>query len=379
MNQTSSQKSKRRPRGRTAAAAVATLLLIIAAAAILLYRDYLTGDNIKSLFGDASREAGGSEPFTYEAGANQVFARAGNGLAVASATGMQLIDADGNTVIRQVFSMEVPAVAATGNLSVFYDIGGTGLRLASFGGEYSELNTEKPIISATLSAGDYLCVATEEAGYKGVVTVYTPSLKPVYRWFSGSGYVLSAVVSPDNSSLAVLCADDEGSVIRFFSLDSEKERGSFRAPAELFMDIHYMGDGTLCAISENRLVFLNSKGELKGSFDFEGSYLMDYEFSNDFSAVILGKYRSGSEGRLITVSGGGQVLGEISLQRDVLSLSARGRQLLVLYSDSLYLYTQELAEKAARQGVWGAKKAILREKGDALLLSSYSAELLSLG
>ena len=97
------------------------------------------------------------------------------------------------------------------------------------------------------------------------------------------------------------------------------------------------------------------------------------------TAVILGKYRSGSEGRLLTVDSNGQVLGEIPLQRDVLSLSAWDRQLLVLYSDSLYLYTQELSEKTVRQGIWRAKKVILREKGDALLLSAYSAELLNLG
>ncbi|HHU22786.1 MAG TPA: hypothetical protein GXZ52_05135 [Clostridiales bacterium] len=380
MNQKSCQKSKkRRSKGRTAVATAATLLLIIAAAAILIYKDYFTSDSLKSLFKNEASQESESEPFTYEAGADQVFARAGNGLAVASTTGMQLIDSDGNAVIRQVFSMDIPAVAASKKHCAFYDIGGTTLRLASFDGKYTELDTERPIISVTISSGAYLCVTTEETGYKGKVTVYDVSLTPVYQWFSGSGYVLSAAVGPDNSSLAVLCADGEGGVIRFFSLDSEKERGSFTAPAELFVDLYYMGDGRLCAISENRLVFLNSKGEMVNSFDFGENYLIDYEFSKDFTAVILGKYRSGSEGRLLTVDSNGQVLGEIPLQRDVLSLSAWDRQLLVLYSDSLYLYTQELSEKTVRQGIWRAKKVILREKGDALLLSAYSAELLNLG
>ena len=84
------KKEKKRGRVRAILAAVAALILIVGAILVILYRDRLTPQSLGDTFGE-NRTVDDTEPFTYEAGAGQVFAVSGNRLAVASSTGMQLL------------------------------------------------------------------------------------------------------------------------------------------------------------------------------------------------------------------------------------------------------------------------------------------------
>ena len=110
-------KTKRRRR-RLPPAKIAAALVLLAVCAGLLYA-YLHPDSLRAL----QRREGGQDLFTYEAGSGQTFAVAGNALAVASSTGIQLIDADGETILRKIFSMDEPAVAACGDRAVFLRCG----------------------------------------------------------------------------------------------------------------------------------------------------------------------------------------------------------------------------------------------------------------
>ena len=368
------QKNVRRARIGRVVAAVTTLILVAAAVLIFIYRDKLTKDNLGDLFVQTQTQEEG-EPFSYETGTDQVFAKAGKGLAIASSSGMQLLDADGRTVCHQIVSMSTPAVQASEHHAVFYDVGGTILRVAGFDGSYTDLDTQEAIISVTMNASGWMAVVTEEAGYKGYVEVFNADLEPVYEWYSGSGYVLSAVVSPDNRGMAVLCAGAEGGRVVQFSFSSEEQQSEFLAPDELLIDLAYMDADQLCALSESRVVFFDDKGGQTGEYAFNGAYLTDYEFGGDeFVTVLLSQYRSGNAIVLVNLDLNGELLGELTLQRDLLSLSAAGKQLLVLYSDGLTLYSDQLEEQGVREDVLGVKRAVLLDRDQALLLSAYSAE-----
>jgi len=77
---------------------------------------------------------------------------------------------------------------------------------------------------------------------------------------------------------------------------------------------------------------------------------------------------------LMTVNRSGDVLGWVELDRDVLSLDARGRQVLVMTASSLEVYGQGLGLQRSHDGLITAKRALLRSGGDVLLLSAYAAE-----
>ncbi len=105
------KKEKPQTRGRLRAifAAIAALILIVGALLVVLYRDRLTPQSLGDTFGE-NRAAEDVEPFTYEAGSGQVFAVSGNRLAVASTTGVHLLNEKGETVLREAFSLGTPEI-----------------------------------------------------------------------------------------------------------------------------------------------------------------------------------------------------------------------------------------------------------------------------
>jgi len=123
-------------------------------------------------------------------------------------------------------------------------------------------------------------------------------------------------------------------------------------------------------------MILDEKLSEKGSYDFGELYLTDYTLDGSgFAAVFLGKYRSGNAGKLVTIGQDGALLAETEVIRDLTSMSALGKRLLVCYSDELVLYSSELKQQGSYDDIIGTRGTILREKGDCLLLSSYSAEV----
>lgn len=369
---------KRRGVFRRILAGVLTLLLVAAAVLAFVYRDQLTGEGLRRIFGREASDVAAREAFTYETGAEQVFAAAGNGLAVVCNSSAQLLNAAGETVFKQVLSFERPAVFASEKGALYCDLGGTGCVHADFDGNAPTPEHTGAIQTAGMNENGWFYLVTEEPGYKGLVSVYNDACEKQYEWWSGSGYVLRAAIAPDNRSLAVLCADRDGTKLHFFALNSETERGAAAVADTLLIDLSWLGGDTVCAVGETGVWFYNGDGAEKGTYPLDGRYLLDYEFSRSgFVALFVSDYRSGGGGTLLTLDGRGQVLGTAALERDVISLSAEGKQLLVMTGGELALYNQELVWQSSNKTLMTAKRAILRPAGDILLLHAYSAEKFS--
>ena len=370
---------KKRGLFRAILAVVAALILIVGALLVLLYRDKLTPERLSDTFAGENRAADDAEPFTYEIGSGQVFAMAGNNLAVASTTGVQMLNDKGETTLREVFSMNSPAICSVEKYCVFYDAGGTALRLCTADGSAKSLTEKNKIVSAHVNENGLVSVITEDTGYKASVTVYDTQLQPLFAWHSGSAYLLGAQVSPNSRTLSVLCADTEGCRVMFFSLSSEKPLGSFEAGGELFWDLRWMGRDRLCVLSDKSMVFLDANAKQTSRFDFGDRYLLDYDIGGSFAAIVLGEYRSGGSSELVTVDSDAREKGRTGVrQRDILSVSISTNGVLVLYADSLELLTDSLSPVNSTQDVLGVKSALLRKDGKCLMLSAYSAELISL-
>lgn len=352
------------------------LLALAIAAAILggAAAIFIMRDRISAALDGGGTDAGG-EPWTYETGSAQAFAAAGDGLAVASSTGLQLLDSGGETVCRQICALASPAVAACGSYAAAWDIGGDTLVAADMQGKVTDIKPEGSIISVTVSEGGYMAVTTEKAGYKGMVTVYDSTLTAVYQWYSGTGYPLTAQVSPSGARLAVLTVAESGGQVHIFALSSEEEKAAFTAPGELLIDAAWLGDGSICALSETRAVFLDENGQQTGEYSYGGAYLSQYSLSGSgYAALALSKYLSGSAALLVTVEPDGKVTGELTPESELKDLTASGKAVSALWSDGAEKYSQSLAAQGRTDDVQGVKGALLTQKGDIMLLYASSAQ-----
>ena len=356
-------------------AGVLTVLLIALAVLVFVFRDNLSEEHLRKRLGHTVEISAEPEAYTYESGTDQVFAAAGDGLAVASGSAVQLLNADGETVWKQIVSYGEPAVFGGEEQALFCDIGARAAVVVNLDGESSAIDVNGDIITASMNGSGWFAIVTEASGYKGLVRVYNAAQELQYEWWSGSGYVLRAAVSPDNRMLAALCADSEGGKLHLFSLASEEELACAAFPGELLIDLRFMAGDTVCCLGETALHFVGTDGTVKGEYSLGDYYLMDYDLgSESFAALFVSAYRASAGGLLMTVSPTGELLGCAELSRSVTSMFARGKQLLVMTGGDIGLYGQDLSRQNYQEALMTAKKAVLRPDGKIFLLSAYAAE-----
>lgn len=314
--------------------------------------------------------------FIYPSGAGESFALCGNRLAVASASGIQLLEVDGTLVAGEALAMDQPAITADGSLCSFYDAGGHDMRVVGSDGYISPLYFEDRILFADLNRDGYMAVVTEYAEYKGRVLVFNAGLDILFTLdCDASGYPLSARVSPGRR-LVVNCVSSTGSSLRFFDLHQESERGIFTLENGLILDFDFLEDGTVAAVTEDELLLLDAQGTLLTRVDYTEQYLVDYCLSGGCAALLLHDNRSGYEGRLLTVKADGSVVEELEIDRAINGLSVSGEYLLVQYADEVTLYTSDFRDDISCQRAENVRRALLRKDRSALLLGSYGADLI---
>ena len=241
---------------------------------------------------------------------------------------------------------------------------------------------EEPFIAATLNEKGWLAVTAKKKNCKGWVGVYDKDMELVFEFKSSRRFVEDAYVTDDCASLAAVTLGQENSVfvsnIVLYDLTKPGEAepvADYDVANGLVAAIGEQ-EGKLVTVSDTRLTLADSKGEITGTYSYDGAYLREYDISGDgYTALLLNRYQSGSVGRLVTVSADGEELGSLDVRDEVLSMSACGRYLAVLYYGSLVVYNENLEVYASLKGTENARGTLMRQDGSVLLLSSESAEL----
>ena len=259
-------------------------------------------------------------------------------------------------------------------------MGGRELYLFNARGLLRDMSGEtgNGILSVTLNASDCLALTTLKSGCRAAVTAYDASGAPSFAYNSSERYVADACVLSDNRHLAaVTLGEADGafaSTLSFYAFDSEKPVSTTTLDGSMVLALGAFGD-TAASVEDGRLTLFGADGSLRGSYRYEYPYLRGQAFGGGFAALLLSRYRSGSALRLVTVDAEGNVSGKLDLQREVLDVSAAGKYVAVLFSDSLTVYAADLTEVATLSGTDYARRVILRPDGSALLLGATRAWL----
>ena len=351
------------------------LLAVISVVAAVLITNHgkLDMEGFKRLFGSSDGTTQTTE-FIFDTGSEVDVASFDGGLAVASTIGLQVFDCYSELAFSESVHFSTPTVCTSGKSGVAYDLGGYSLKLFDTSGIIKSITTTEKIISARLNSNGWLTLCTQEDGYKGFVTVYNASGSEEYYWHSAKGYTLSAEISSNNKKLAVLTLMEDGSRIVFFELDSIDETASVTLPGTLVSDMVYINTDAVLAVSEDELCIIHSDGSIETQFEFSGRYLTGYTLdSGKFSALLLKDYLVGDQGSIVAIDRAGKTLGTLSTDQKVLSMSASGDYLAVLFSDGLVIYDKNLEEYAHYDDTLGAVGTIMQSDGTALCVSAHSA------
>lgn len=369
-----------------------TLVLVLGAIALVAYRDKLNFDALKRwyTYRDLDQnESGQADSFLFDGNPSDPCANLGGDLLTCSTgAGIRLYTQGGTLLASRAVTLNRPAIDVSGSYGIVYDIGGQDLYLYTQRQEdfVLSLSREQALLSASVNQHGWLAVVSQEGGHKGAVTVYDSSHQPIMGVHLSNRFVLDAAISPDNRTAALLTVGLEDNLfhcwVDLYRLDRTDRTAEDNEPdwscsldSNTVLALRWDGDG-IWALGESALCLVSADGTLAGSYPYDGSYLKSFSLEGEGSAaLLLGKYRAGSDACLVLVSSQGEALGELDLHEQVLSLSAAGRYTAVLTADRLDIYDQDLTLYATLEGTQGARQVVQRSDGSALLLGASSARL----
>ena len=358
------------------------LLAVLGVVVVAAWRDGTGFDALRRLFAyGGADEAAGEVFYEYDESDSNRFAALGDALVVLSDTKLQVLGADGQEVWSVSVRMEAPALESGGGRAVAYDVGGTELYVVDAEGEVGSLSAPEhyPFLSARLNGEGWLAVTAGLEGHKGGVTVYDDRMEEVFLYKASKRFVLDACVTEDCSALAAVTLGQENSTfvsnVVLYELDQEEPYADYDVTDGLVTALGEQ-DGSILTVSDTCFTAASRSGEVESVYAYNGAYLREFDLHGDgFTALLLNRYRSGGLGRLVTVDTAGQEIASLDVNREILSLSAAGSYLAVLYMDTLTVYTEELEVYAQLEGTGAARSALMRADGSVLLLSSQNARL----
>lgn len=365
-----------------------TLALMVGAVVLVVNYDKLNFDSLKRWFTyrnlDRS-ESGQSGSFVFEGGESSQFAVLDHELLVCSGKDIRLYSGSEQVSLDQTVSIQNPVVDTVGNAALVYDAGGQSLFVYRDRAEAFSLSLEEEqqLLAASMNSQGWLVVVSQESGYKGIVTVYDNTFSPQIQLHLSSRFVMDAVLSPDSKSLALLTLglnnNSFESRVDFYQLNrtEEETEPDWTCPVggDVILAMRWDNSG-IWALGETSLSILSPDGTVTGSCNYGDLYLKGFSLDGDGTAVLLlGKFRAGTSAELWVVNADGETQALLSIEEQVLSLSAAGRYVALLTADRLDIYNQDLEVYSTLEGTQGAQTVLQQSDGSAMLIDSTTARL----
>lgn len=359
---------------------VAVLTLAAVTAAVVLDRSSFDGLRRSIIYAKADKDENGcAQLYRYSSDQSGRFASLEGSLVSVSMHQITVLDEKNKSVFDEAVKFQSPALTCGGGRAVAYDIGGTAVYVLSDKGLVYRLDCAGELLSASLNEKGWLTVVCSESGCKAAARVYDSEGTPVFAFRSSDRFVMTAALSDDSKTLAAVTMGQEDGVftsyVAFYRVNSEQEAARCTLRGSVVYDITAVGSG-FCAVTEEQLCFIDTSGEMTAAYDYGGDYLRRVSVSEDgYVALLLGRYRSGTRHRLVTVDGNGQELASCELDAEVMSLSAAGRYVAVLEGERMVIYNKELTTEATLYEVSQAREVLMRRDGSAVLAGSTAASL----
>lgn len=340
------EKQKTNPR-KVLIILLAILILILA---VLIVIPLLLGEDIGvswyiSLFIPRAPEVTATE-FPFDIGSNRSFVTLGRFVAGVGTRAVEVYDSSGEQTMRTPVRLSRPAISATGDTAIAFDLGGTAAIVFDSRDIVTSVETTAPIVSAYINPQGRFCIVIQEGGgSRGTVMVHDERGYERFRVTMGTGFVLSAKLSHDGNSLAILNYTNQGSRITFYndlSEDRDFPDAVFNYYDGIIVDFFFLRSGDIIAITVDAVLLIDNTAGYSTLFSYPDSRLAGYTFSEDTLVLHLYDYLIGYSGRLISMSSSGTLHGERSTSRAILSMSFRDNTLVTLQHDSLTFFSQAL-------------------------------------
>lgn len=209
-----------------------------------------------------------------------------------------------------------------------------------------EIHQSSNVITATINKNGYYAIATEEKGYKALITVYNNKDEEIYKWHSADSYILDMSLSPDNKTLAAYTMNfgekDQKNLITVFKFSEEKPVSSTEIDANFIAEVKYISSSKILAVTSDNIVLLSPKGDIIWKTSYEGEKLIDYSINNKYIAVA-NLSSSALLGKTVVhiYNYNGELTGEYDNSEDIIGIDSADDKILVTNKKSIHIINRK--------------------------------------
>ncbi|MDR1735568.1 MAG: DUF5711 family protein [Oscillospiraceae bacterium] len=357
--------------------AVLVFAVVLGAIAFTVFRDDIDEGTLNSIVGSFARPDGQiAAAVSIDGNTQNQYGLYGERLAVLSPERLVLYDASGNESSSAAIHMENPRLRAAGDKVLVFDRAGTACIVAGKDGVELEINNpDQPIVTARVTEDNWFAVATEQSGYRGVVTVYDNENDiRYYSYLAESGYITEIALSKDGSRLAVGSVRQEKdatiSRLTLSRTNSETPDAVIDIPDQLILRAEYMGRDRLCVLLEYEVRFYDMEGETVSSYPLDDRYYLGAEITPEMCVLRTSRQTGDYRGGLTLLDKNGKVIGDIALEETQIdAFSAGGSYAGILQGGALALYNDKAELCFYEENLSEHRNLLVTADGSVLLIA----------
>lgn len=358
------------------------IVLVIVSLLVLFGTQFGGGSLRRIVYMIGSGVSGSAEETTIQfdsSDANRFHAFSG-GFAVLSTDGMHIYSMSGKEKSFTALTYHSPSIAGSKKTVAAYDRNGQSFTILNDKKVLLEQQTDAPIINLVMNDAGAFSLITAGPDCKSLVTVYSSSIRELYKLHSAEQYILSAPISQDSKRMATLSfsasSGQFAGQVAFYQLDREEPLVSHTLPDCMPISANFKSNGDLVVLCEDRILLFSSSGEKKKEQLFDGLSVANASLtSRSMASVLLDMYNIGGYSRLLLFQGNEDPK-TINFSEDVFSISSAGNYTAVTFSDRIVVYQPDGSEYHSFPLAQSARSCIMREDGTVFAIGSNYATLL---
>jgi hypothetical protein len=335
-----------RPKSALRFARYLLLLIMVTMALLFIFtnKDKINMDNFRRLL--AKIDIGislGSEiddtQIDFEYRENSVTRVYKDGIARLTGERLSIMDNRGTQFLNVLSGFEQPQLIANNKYVLAYDSGGTELIVTNSFAVLFEKTFSDKIINASMNDSGYFAVVTQSDGYKSSVYVFNSKFEEIFKWDSLSRYIVDVEVAHNNDAIAVSTLYSEGEAImpqiNYFEFSDENITWSVDFDETVSPAISCKSDGTICAIFEWGVCFIDNKGREKSRYQFEQNLVQNFDIDDEkYNAFVLSHSVSGNS-TLVVLDNNGIMISSTEIDEYIKSVDVMGDKVALLSTNNV--------------------------------------------
>lgn len=377
------RRHRRRSRLLLARRLTITILVIVLALVVWQNWEYLAPDKLIAGLQDSMTNQSGGYPIDISGANMTAIAKADNYIVTIGDSYLTYYDHNGGEANRYPCTYSSALMRTAGQYVLLAEQNGTRLQLSTRSAIQIEMTADTRIISAAVCATGRFAVLTQSGqGYSVKVTVYDRNGEEIYSR-SRQPLATAVALSPNGKEVALLSVQANSGVftstLDTFPLAGGQTEANYTCSHAdtLFYRLEYLNNDVLAAISEEGILFADTRSEAPAYFSTDNERVLSAVTTGGGVAVALRPYGATADGRVAVLDTAAKQLSSTDFVGEYRHLSTDGSRYMLLTDTTAQLFTAAGGSKSAAVEADGKSAVIDSNRAIVLGLNTISAYTLN--